>query len=237
MTTWDDPAVVAEQYRSEANLRARQALWANVEGENAPLVLWRVLTSLAPRVVLEVGGGQGELAERMQNELGAEVTFLDQSERMVELARSRGIHDAHVGDAQDLPFPDGRFDTVLAAWMLYHVPDVDCALSEAARVLDRRGRFVAVTGSVRHTEELRALFGTLMPEFIRQFNAENGESTLRRHFRDVERTDVEVVAVVDDRETLETYRRSLSYETRQLPDQITLPFRVHGRTTIFVASK
>ena len=38
MTTWDDPAVVAEQYRSEANLRARQALWANVEGENAPLV-------------------------------------------------------------------------------------------------------------------------------------------------------------------------------------------------------
>lgn len=237
MTVWEDPVVVAEQYRTEANLRARQALWANVEGENAPVVLWRLLAALEPKKVLEVGGGQGELAERMQTELGAEVTFLDQSERMVELARARGILDAHVGDAQDLPFPNGVFDTVVAAWMLYHVPDVDRALAEAARVLGPGGRLVAVTGSVRHIEELRALFGTLTPEFIRQFNAENGETILLRHFRHVDRTDTDVVAVVDDRETLEAYRRSLSYETRPLPDKIALPFRVHGRTTIFVATR
>jgi SAM-dependent methyltransferase len=236
MTTWDDPAAVAEQYRNEANLRARQALWANVEGENAPVVLWRVLSSLAPRKVLEVGGGQGELADRMQTELGADVTFLDQSERMVELARARGIRDARVGDAQELPFDDGAFDTVVAAWMLYHVPDVNRALAEAARVLAPGGRLVAVTASVRHVEELRELFGTVLPDFERQFNAENGESILRRHFRDVERTDVEIVAIVDDRATLEAYRRSLSYETRPLPEEIAMPFRVHGRTTIFVAT-
>jgi SAM-dependent methyltransferase len=237
MTGWDDPVVVAEQYRSEANLRARQALWANVEGENAPVVLWRVLASLGVDEVLEVGGGQGELAERMQTELGAHVTFLDQSERMVELARARGIRDAHVGDAQQLPFPDEAFDTVVAAWMLYHVPDPDRALAEMARVLAPGGRLVAVTNSVRHVEELRELFGTLLPEFELQFNAENGEAILRRHFRDVERIDAGVVAIVDERETLEAYRRSLSYETQPLPDEVTLPFRVHGRTTIFVARK
>jgi ubiquinone/menaquinone biosynthesis C-methylase UbiE len=237
MTGWDDAAVVGEQYRSETNLRARQALWENVEGENAPIVLWRTLTSLAPGKVLEIGGGQGELAERMQTELGAEVTFLDQSERMVELARGRGIEDAHVGDAQKLPFPDKAFDTVVAAWMLYHVPDVDRALAEAARVLTPGGRFVAVTASVRHIAELRGLFGAVLPEFERQFNAENGESILRRHFRGVERTDVEVVAVIDERETLEAYRQSLSYETRPIPGDVALPFRVHGRTTIFVAMK
>jgi SAM-dependent methyltransferase len=236
MTTWDDPAAVAEQYRSEANLRARQALWRKVEGENAPTVLWRALESLAPKHVLEVGGGQGELAERMQTELGAQVTFLDQSERMVELARARGIVDAHVGDAQELPFPDGSFDTVVAAWMLYHVLDLDRGLAEMARVLAPGGRLVAVTGSVRHIEELRELFGALRG-FEKQFNAENGESILRRHFRDVERTDTEVVAVVEERETLEAYRRSLSYETRPLPDDIALPFRVHGRGAIFVATR
>jgi SAM-dependent methyltransferase len=237
MTTWDDPVVVAEQYRDEANLRARQALWANVEGENAPVVLRRILASLEPRNVLEVGGGQGELAEWMQRELGVRLTFIDQSERMVELARSRGILGASVGDAQELPLPDETVDTVVAAWMLYHVRDLDRALSEAVRVLEPGGRLVAVTGSTRHIEELRKLYGTALPEFEKQFNAQNGEEILRRHFRDVERADTEVVAIVDDRETLEAYRQSLSYETRPLPDQIPLPFRVHGRTTIFVATK
>jgi SAM-dependent methyltransferase len=237
MTTWDDPAAVAEQYRDEANLRARQALWANVEGENAPVVLRRVLASLEPKSVLEIGGGQGELAEWMQSDLGARVTFVDQSERMVELARARGIIDARVGDAQELPFPAEAFDTVVAAWMLYHVRDVDRALAEAVRVLAPGGRLVAVTGSTRHIEELRELYGTVLPEFERQFNAENGEEILRRHFRDIERTDIEVVAIVDDRETLEAYRQSLSYATRTLPDDIPLPFRVHGRTTIFVAAR
>jgi hypothetical protein len=53
----------------------------------------------------------------------------------------------------------------------------------------------------------------------------------------VERTEANVVAVVDEHAVLEGYRRSLLYETRPLPDDLELPFRVHGRTTIFVATK
>lgn len=234
---WDDPAAVRAQYATEDNLRARQALWANVEGENAPVVLWRVLSSLRPRRVLEVGGGQGELAERIQAELGAHVTFVDQSERMVELARARGIEDAHVGDVQELPFADGSFDVAVAAWMLYHVPNVERGLAELARVLEPGGRLVAVTNSARHIEELRGLFGTILPGSERQFHSENGVELLEQHFAQVERTDAEVVATVDDRETLVAYGESLSYETRPVPDDVPLPFRVHGRTTIFVATR
>ena len=234
--TFDDAQSVQQQYAREDNLRARQALWANVEGENAPVVLWRILSDLQPKTVLEVGGGQGELAERMQSELGARVTFLDQSQRMVELARARGIDDAHVGDAQQLPFESESFDTVVAAWMLYHVPDVDRALGEFARVLEPGGRLVAVTNSVRHIEELRDVFGAVLPGFERVFNAENGEQILHRHFEAVTRVDVEVAAIVDDRELLVAYQRSLSYDTGPLPDDFPLPFRVHGRTTIFVAT-
>ena len=87
---------------------------------------------VAPQSVLEVGCGEGELAERVQRELGAEVVALDQSERMVELTRRRGV-DARVGDVQDLPFPDECFDVAVAAWMLYHVPDLDRGLGELAR--------------------------------------------------------------------------------------------------------
>jgi SAM-dependent methyltransferase len=235
--TMDDPVAVREQYATEANLRARQRLWTNVEGENARLVLRRILSGLAPETVLEVGGGQGELAEWMQAELGASVTFVDQSERMVELARARGISDARVGDVQALPFEDERFDTVVAAWMLYHVKDIDRGLAEIARVLKPGGKLVAVTNSVKHLEELRTIFDTLMRGYEDRFNSENGDAALRRHFTNVERTDADVVAIVDERDVLEGYRRSLLYETRPLPADLELPFRVHGRTTIFVATK
>ena len=233
----DDPVAVREQYSTEQNLRARQRLWANVEGENARLVLFRILSELQPRTVVEVGGGQGELAERMQSELGVAVTFVDQSERMVELARGRGIADAQVADVQELPFEDGRFDTVVAAWMLYHVHDLDRGLAEIARVLEPGGSLVAVTNSVRHLEELRTIFDTLMRGYEDRFNSENGEASLRRHFSKVQTTEANVVAVVDERDVLEGYRRSLLYETRPLPNDLELPFRVHGRSTIFVATK
>ena len=235
--TFDDPLIVRDQYASEANLKARQALWENIQGENARVVLEHVLASLRPLSVLEVGGGQGELAEWMEEELAANVTFIDQSDRMVELARARGVANAQVGDVQELPFPDGSFDTVVAAWMLYHVSDLDRGLGEMARVLEPGGRLVAVTNSVRHTEELRELFGTLLPGFQKNFNAENGEQRLLHHFESVERIDTEVVAVVDDRQVLVDYQRSLSYETEPMPDEISLPFHVHGRTAIFVATK
>jgi SAM-dependent methyltransferase len=231
----DDPADVAKQYATEANLRARQALWEEFEGEDTLLVLWRTITAWGPKEVLEVGGGQGELAERMQSELGAHVTFVDQSERMVELARARGIAEAHVGDVQQLPFPGASFDTVVAAWMLYHVADIDRGLSEIARVLKPGGALIAVTNSVRHLEELRALGAAGFPGFDAAFNRENGEESLRAHFAKVERYDNEVVAIVRDREKLVAWQASTQSPGPPIPDDIELPFLVHGRPTIFFA--
>lgn len=232
----NDPVLVKEQYADERNLQARKALYAEREGENPPDVLWRKLSSdWRPTRVLEVGGGEGELAARMRDELGAQVTFLDQSERMVEIAQGRGL-DAHVGDVQDLPFADASFDTVVAAWMLYHVQDIDRALAEIARVLEPGGALVAVTNSVRHLAELRELVGVIQPGFEHQFNAENGDELLRPHFAKVERIDTEVKVTVRARETLVAYQRSLSTASRPIPDQVELPFIVHGRCAIFCAA-
>jgi SAM-dependent methyltransferase len=47
------------------------------------------------------------------------------------------------GDAQELPFPDGHFDTVLVNEVLEHVPDQDKALLEIHRVL-RPGGYLVV---------------------------------------------------------------------------------------------
>jgi SAM-dependent methyltransferase len=232
---FDDPAVVREQYAAEGNLQARQALWDGAEGTDPKEVLWRTIQAWQPQRVLEVGGGQGELAERMQHELGAQVSFVDLSPRMVELARARGI-EAQEGDLQQLPFADGAFDTVVAAWMLYHVPDLDAGLGEIARVLRKGGALIAVTNSVRHIAELRELFAYPPGAFTMTFNSENGEEHLRRHFSGVERFDAVVKATVKDRETLVAYRDSVSVPAAEVPDDVELPFVVHGRSTIFVAT-
>lgn len=232
----NDPQQVKEQYASEANLRARQALYAEREGENPPDVLWRLLAERGPRKVLEVGGGEGELSARMREELGADVTFLDQSERMVEIAQSRGL-DARVGDVQDLPFAAELFDAVVAAWMLYHVQDIDRALSEIARVLEPGGTLFAVTNSLMHLAELRELIGPIQPNFEQQFHAENGDELLRPYFRGVERVDTEVKVTVRERATLVAYQQSLSTPARPVPEDVALPFVVHGRCAIFVATK
>jgi SAM-dependent methyltransferase len=232
---FNEPQVVREQYSTERNLQARQALWVGSEGTDPKEVLWRTIEEWQPRRVLEVGGGQGELSERMQRELGADVSFVDVSPRMVELARARGI-DAQEGDAQQLPFADGIFDTVVAAWMLYHVPDVDAGLAEMARVLTRGGALIAVTNSTHHIAELRELLAYPRDGFEMVFNSENGEELLRRHFAEVERVDTVVKAMVHDRETLVGYRESVSVPSGDVPADVELPFVVHGRSTIFFAT-
>jgi SAM-dependent methyltransferase len=229
----DDPETVKAQYAREDNLRARQRMYEEVSGPHPHDVLWQTLVEWKPRRVLEVGGGPGELAERMQKELGAEVSFLDISPRMVELARERGV-DAQVGDVQSLPFEDGSFDTVVAAWMLYHVPDLNRGLGEVARVLRPGGALVAVTNSLLHLSEFRELIA--YPDVLREtFNRENGEELLGKHFAEVERLDLELKVTVRDRQALVDYQQSTSVPTQPVPEHVDLPFITHSRVTIFVA--
>jgi ubiquinone/menaquinone biosynthesis C-methylase UbiE len=229
-----DPARTAANYATEANLRARQALYEEVEGEPAHDVLRRLIAERRPRRVLEVGGGPGELAAWMQEELPADVRYVDLSPRMVELARERGVA-AEQGDVQELPFADASFDLVVAAWMLYHVPDLDRGLAEIARVLVPGGALVAVTNSIEHLHELRALIHYERP--AEAFHRDNGEQLLSPYFGAIERHDVDARVTVRRREQLVAYRDSIPVETRPVPDDVGLPFVTWTRVSIFVATR
>jgi SAM-dependent methyltransferase len=231
----DDPALVALQYASEDNLRARQSVYAQCEGRDTRAVAVEAVAETSPRRVLEVGGGQGEIAEWIVNETGADLSFIDLSPRMVELARARGL-DAQVGDVQELPFADASFDCAIAAWMLYHVPDIDRAVEELARVLSAGGRLVAVTNGDDHLRQLRALARKGWWE--RVFTRENGATVLARHFSSVERRDVDGWTTIDSDDAVWAYLRSLS--TVEPPDELPpheLPLKVRTASTVFVATK
>ena len=98
----DDPDVVRREYATESGLAARKAAYANAAGPNAPDAVFEKIRAARPRRFLEVGCGQGELAERVQREPGAKVVAVDQSQRLVEPTRARGV-DARLGDVHGRP--------------------------------------------------------------------------------------------------------------------------------------
>jgi SAM-dependent methyltransferase len=198
----NDPDLVRREYADESRFAARAAAWASATGPDPRELALEAVAEVAPRRVLEVGCGRGEAAERIQR-AGAEVIALDQSERMVELTRARGV-SARRGDVQNLPFDDGSFDCVLAAWMLYHVPDLDRGLAELARVLRSGGRLVTVTNTEFNLPELWTLFGRRALR-LHGFNAENGEEILRRHFPSVTRRDARGTLRFADRDAALRY--------------------------------
>ena len=158
-------------------------MWARRDGAQPQDIAFDEVLAAAPQRVLEAGCGRGELAERIVR-AGIEVVALDQSERMVELTRARGI-DARVGDVQALPFADGEFDVAVANFMLYHVADVERALAELARVLRPHGRLVAATNGVRQLAELWELVGRDLSDRWTLFMRETGEDLLSPHFSSV----------------------------------------------------
>ena len=233
----NDPDYVRDQYVTETGLAARKAAYRNISGPDAREVAFEAVVEGAPARILEVGCGEGELAERLARESGASVVAVDQSERMVELTRGRGV-DARVADVQDLPFWEASFDAVLAAWMLYHVPDLDRGIAELARVLVPGGRLVAVTNATDHLQELFALGGVERREL--PFGADNAAEALSRHFERIERRDADGEVVFDDIDAVRSYYGSsahLSDALARLPDSLDTPLVARRRPVVFVATR
>ena len=91
-------------------------------------------------LVLDLGAGTGA-ATRAIRQRGAHAVALDASFGM--LAQGSRDEPACVADAYALPFNDGVFDAVVAAFSLNHVADPAVALREAARVTRPTGTIVA----------------------------------------------------------------------------------------------
>jgi demethylmenaquinone methyltransferase/2-methoxy-6-polyprenyl-1,4-benzoquinol methylase len=105
-------------------------------------VLVDLIGSLPTARVLDVGCGTGFLTRHLRGEVSA----LDQSARMVEIARQR-VPAASVspGDAVPLPFDDGAFDRIFTSHFYGHLQqeEREACLAEVRRV----GRELVVVDS------------------------------------------------------------------------------------------
>jgi SAM-dependent methyltransferase len=96
-------------------------------------VLAELIAGLPPLHTLDVACGTGFLTRHLRGD----VVGLDQSERMLEVARTQAPGATFVrGDALSLPFGDGEFDRVFTSYFYCHLEEGDRPrfLAEARRV-------------------------------------------------------------------------------------------------------
>jgi SAM-dependent methyltransferase len=176
------------QYADDRNLRARQRFWRH-HSPPFDIVGWVLeLAGLAAgQRVLDAGCGYGAylraLAVQPVRSAGCDLSL-----GMLRPVDHRPLFGA---DVAALPVRDGAFDVVLAAHMLYHVPDRAAAVGELRRVLAPGGVCVAVTNGAGHLRALRGLVeravgvatpGWRLEPATRAFTAENAAAQLGAAF-------------------------------------------------------
>ena len=98
------------------------------------------IKKLAPRNLMDVASGTGDLALKIQKEIpSCDVIATDFCAEMLEHASSRGVKKTLVADALDLPFPDNEFDVLTVAFGLRNMGDYELGLKEMRRVLKPEG--------------------------------------------------------------------------------------------------
>jgi ubiquinone/menaquinone biosynthesis C-methylase UbiE len=120
--------------------------------------------------VLEIAIGTGRNLPFYPAEV--QITGIELSPAMLsiarELAQSLGRQvELVVGDAQALPFPDERFDTVVCTIAMCCIPDERQAIAEVWRVLRPGGRFVALEHVRSPNPIIRGLERLLDPLAVR----------------------------------------------------------------------
>lgn len=110
-------------------------------------------------VVLDLAAGTGDFSLMVRQKYpGARAVAVDITERMLQLARERGVQHTVCGDAGLLPFPDHTFDCVFVGYGLRNFPNLNVAVAEIERVTRPGGSLVSLDFFLPANALLRPLY-------------------------------------------------------------------------------
>lgn len=113
-------------------------------------------------MVLDIGSGPGNTAGEFAK-FGANVTGVDFSSQMVEIAQKRYPDITfEQADAEELPFADCVFENAIANFVVHHLARPEKVFAEVQRVLKPGGRFAfAVWGPAEEQSSFGVFFGAV----------------------------------------------------------------------------
>ena len=144
-------------------------------------VLAELIAALPPARTLDVACGTGFLTRHLRGD----VVGLDQSERMLAVAREQAPRAGFIrGDALELPFEDGEFDRVFTSYFYCHLEQDERRrfLAEARRVAPELVVVASVPGTgdpLERYEERVLDDGSRWTVFKRVFTGEQLAAELR----------------------------------------------------------
>lgn len=116
--------------------------------------------------VLDLGCGTGNISQQIKNNIDAYLVGLDISLDMLTVARSKSLEVIRTDlDNRQLPFHDSSFDTVIGAYVIHQIKNLNFLLSECYRLLGV-GALVLLTSSHRQIEEQHPIIKKFFPSYV-----------------------------------------------------------------------
>jgi SAM-dependent methyltransferase len=215
------------QYRTDANLAARQSIYAYQRPQiHLPSRVLGLAALRGDETVADVGCGNGAyLAELARRDHAGPVLGMDLSVGMLQAARA-GAPGAGLAcaDATALPVRDDASGLTLAMHMLYHVPDPLAAVRELRRITRPGGQVLVVLNGADHLRELRDLVTAALETvtgagrlFQERLRLDDGADLLASEFSSVTRHDFTGELHIPAPQPVEDYARSMMV-TQDLAD-------------------
>ena len=133
--------------------------------------VWRQKTAKTvakthPNTILDLATGTADLAIAIaKRNPQAQIIGMDISKKMLEIGQKKvkrqGLEkqiELRLGDAAQLPFEDGSFDTVTVAFGVRNFEDLDKGLAEINRVLKKHGQVVILEFSMPEHFPVKQLY-------------------------------------------------------------------------------
>ena len=126
------------------------------------------LNDVQPQLILDVATGTGDVAINTIKQLnikGLHIIGLDISPEMLNIGKKKivtegmsGTIDMIVGDSENLPFENNKFDAITVAYGVRNFENLERGLSEMLRVLKPKGKLVVLEFSQPRVFPFRQLF-------------------------------------------------------------------------------
>ena len=126
------------------------------------------LKDVQPQLILDVATGTGDVAINTIKQLnitGLHIIGLDISPEMLNIGKKKivtegmsGTIDMIVGDSENLPFENNKFDAITVAYGVRNFENLERGLSEMQRVLKPKGKLVVLEFSQPRVFPFRQLF-------------------------------------------------------------------------------